>query len=293
MRILALLLFTACATVPMPPHQKPDPIAEKAVEAFRDGAERFAERRWDQALTAFETARELKWSPLTDVAIARTLDQMDRETMACRYWVELADTRELVDDAKRGSATAVEALKEVGARSTECLTRGLGFTYPTAGPPDALVTIVEFSSFQCPFCKRVQATLKQVAAHYEGQVRFVFMHRPLPFHKQSEPAARAAAAAHRQGRFWEMHDKIFENYRALNAEFYAKAAGEIDGMDVEKFKADMDSPKTQALIVEEMKEAGTVGVRGTPTFFINGKKPTGRSFEQWKTIITAEIEKKG
>ncbi len=135
--------------------------------------------------------------------------------------------------------------------------------------------------------------MDQIVKEFPNDVQFVFKNYPLPFHKQAMPAAKAAVAAGNQGKFWEMHDKIFENYRGLNADFYAKAAGEIDGLDVEKFKADMDSPKTQALIVEEMKEAGTVGVRGTPTFFINGKKPTGRSFEQWKSIIAAEIKKKG
>jgi len=92
------------------------------------------------------------------------------------------------------------------------------------------------------------------------------------------PASKAAVAAGKQGKFWEMHDVIFENYKALNEELYVKTATEL-GLDVEKFKSDMNSPETAAFIQAEMKEAQKVGVRGTPTFFINGKKPQGRSFD--------------
>ena len=106
------------------------------------------------------------------------------------------------------------------------------------------------------------------------------------------PASKAAVAAGKQGKFWEMHDKIFENYRTLNDEFYPKTATEL-GLDVEKFKADMASPETAAFIQAEMKEAQGVGVRGTPTFFINGKKPQGRSFELYKSIIDEQLKAKG
>ena len=94
-----------------------------------------------------------------------------------------------------------------------------------------------------------------------------------------------------QGKFWEMHDKIFENNRGLNDDFYAKVAGEL-GLDVAKFKTDFDSTTVQSLISQEMKEAQTVGVRGTPTIFINGKKPQGRSFELYKGIIDGILKEK-
>jgi len=133
----------------------------------------------------------------------------------------------------------------------------------------------------------------QILEAYPEDVKFVFKNYPLPFHQQAMPAAKAAVAAGKQGKFWEMHDEIFENYRTLSDDFYAKAAGEI-GLDVEKFKKDMESPEVQELINSEMAEARTNDVRGTPTIFINGKKPQGRSFALYKQIIDDILkEKKG
>jgi protein-disulfide isomerase len=131
----------------------------------------------------------------------------------------------------------------------------------------------------------------QILKAYPNDVRFVFKNYPLPFHQQAMPAAKAAVAAGKQGKFWDMHDKIFANQKALTAESYATWAGEI-GLDVEKFKKDMDSPETAAFVAEEMKQAGAVGVRGTPSFYINGKSPAGRSFEIYKGIIDEELKAK-
>lgn len=159
------------------------------------------------------------------------------------------------------------------------------------GPENAPVTIIEFSDFQCPFCSQAAALIKQVVEAYPKDVRFIYKNYPLPFHKEAMPAAKAAIAAGKQGKFFEMHDKLFENYRTLNADFYAKAAGEL-GLDVEKFKKDMEDPATQALVDQEMKEARDADVRGTPTIFINGKKPQGRSFELYKSIIDEALKAK-
>jgi protein-disulfide isomerase len=159
------------------------------------------------------------------------------------------------------------------------------------GPADAPVVIVEFSDFQCPFCSQAAALIKQVTDAYPKDVRFIYKNYPLPFHKEAMPAAKAAIAAGKQGKFWEMHDKLFENKRSLNAEFYAKTAQEI-GLDVEKFKKDMEDASTQSLISEEMKQAQQASVRGTPTVFINGKKPQGRSFELYKSIIDEALKEK-
>jgi len=131
----------------------------------------------------------------------------------------------------------------------------------------------------------------QVVKAYPNDVRFVYKNYPLPFHKNAMPAAKAAVAAGKQGKFWEMHDKIFANARTLSSEFYVKAAGEL-GIDVEKFKKDMESPEVKKVIDDEMKEARVAGVRGTPTIFINGKKPQGRSFELYKSIIDGILKAK-
>jgi protein-disulfide isomerase len=159
------------------------------------------------------------------------------------------------------------------------------------GPAAAPVVMVEFSDFQCPFCSQAAALIKQITDAYPNDVRFIYKNYPLPFHKEAMPAAKAAVAAGKQGKFFEMHDKLFENQRGLGEEFYTKAAQEI-GLDVEKFKKDMADPSTQAQIDQEMKEATQADVRGTPTVFINGKKPQGRSFELYKSIIDEALKAK-
>ena len=169
----------------------------------------------------------------------------------------------------------------------------IGSSY-AKGPADAKVTIVEWSDFQCPFCSQAKDLVHQILEAYPKDVRFVFKNYPLPFHQQAMPAAKAAIAAGKQGKFFEMHDKLFENFKALAADKYEVWAKEI-GLDVDKFKKDMESPEVAAQVTGEMKEAGEVGVRGTPSFFINGKQPSGRSFELYKSIIDEELKgaKKG
>jgi protein-disulfide isomerase len=159
------------------------------------------------------------------------------------------------------------------------------------GPDDAPVTIVEFSDFQCPFCAQAHDLVKQITDAYPKDVRFVFKNYPLPFHPNAMPAAKAAVAAGKQGKFFEMHDKLFENQRTLSPDLYEKTAKEL-GLDVDKFKKDMEAPETAQMIQQEMADAGKVDVRGTPTFFINGKKPQGRSFELYKQIIDEQIKAK-
>jgi len=161
----------------------------------------------------------------------------------------------------------------------------------TKGPGDAPVTIVEFSDFQCPFCSRAAKLVEQITEAYPKDVRFVYKNFPLPFHREAMPAAKAAVAAGKQGKFWQMHDRLFANQRSLAPDFYEKAAAEIS-LDVERFKRDMASSEVEAQINQEMKEARAASVRGTPTFYINGKKPQGRSFELYKTIIDGILKKK-
>ena len=109
---------------------------------------------------------------------------------------------------------------------------------PVRGAKDAKVTIVEFSDFECPFCKRGHATMKQLMQTYPNDVKFAFKHRPLPMHKNADPAARASAAAGLQGKFWEMADSFFENQGKLGPDFYESQAKAL-GLNVDKFKKDM------------------------------------------------------
>jgi len=162
---------------------------------------------------------------------------------------------------------------------------------PVKGPANAPVTIVEFSDFECPFCSRVLPTLKQIEEEYKGKVRIAFKHQPLPFHANAKPAAAASMAAHEQGKFWEMHDKLFANARALDRASLEKYAQEL-GLDMGKFKAALDSNKYAAQIDADSAEGMRVGANGTPTFFINGRTVVGaQPFDNFKRVIDEELKK--
>src|SRR5207237_10056077 len=110
---------------------------------------------------------------------------------------------------------------------------------------DAPVTIVIFSDFQCPFCSRVEPTLAKIADEYKGKVRFAWKDLPLPFHNNAMPAAIAARAAGEQGKFWEMHDKLFATQQNLDRASYEKYAQER-GLDMTRFKAALDTARPKA-----------------------------------------------
>jgi protein-disulfide isomerase len=164
---------------------------------------------------------------------------------------------------------------------------------PFAGKQDALVTIVEFSDFQCPYCSRVNPTVAELKKKYPDDVRVIFRHHPLPMHKQAPAAARAAQAAHLQGKFWEMHDALFENGRALddaNEKIMELAQGL--GLDMDKFKKDFDSEATKKVLKEDEEAAMQWGARGTPAFFVNGRFLSGaQPIEAFDKLVVEEKAK--
>ncbi|MFO0597511.1 MAG: thioredoxin domain-containing protein [Myxococcaceae bacterium] len=163
---------------------------------------------------------------------------------------------------------------------------------PVKGPKNAPVTIVEFSDFQCPFCSRVVPTLHDLEKQYEGKVKVIFKHQPLPFHNNARAAAAASMAANEQGKFWEMHDKLFANQQALDRPNLERFASEL-GLDMGKFKAALDSNKFDAYITADSNEGMRVGANGTPTFFINGRQVVGaQPIEAFKAVIDDELKKK-
>jgi protein-disulfide isomerase len=164
---------------------------------------------------------------------------------------------------------------------------------PSRGPKNAPVTMVIFSDFECPFCGRIEPTISKLEADYPGKIRVVWKNFPLSFHQNAKPAANAALAAGDQGKFWEYHDKLFANQRALDRASLDKYAQEL-GLDMGKFKAAMDSNKFSAQIDAEMKEGSAVDVSGTPATFINGRKIGGAyPYETFKKVLDQEMAKKG
>ncbi|MBJ6763869.1 thioredoxin domain-containing protein [Myxococcaceae bacterium JPH2] len=164
---------------------------------------------------------------------------------------------------------------------------------PVKGPKGAPVTLVAWSDFECPFCGRVIPTLHQLEQDYKGKVKFAFKHQPLPMHPNAKPAAQASMAAHEQGKFWEMHDKLFANQRALDRASLDKYAQEI-GLNMAKFKAAMDSNKFDKQIEADMAAGAAVGASATPSFFINGRPLVGaQPLEAFKRVIDEELKKAG
>jgi len=160
---------------------------------------------------------------------------------------------------------------------------------PVRGAEQPKVTIIEFSDFQCPFCGRVSPTLDQVIEEYGDQVQIAFKHLPLAFHAKAPAAHAAAVAAGKQGKFWEMHDKIFENQPQMSEAKYIDWAGEI-GLDVERFKRDVASADVKKIIEQDKAEAAKLGVTGTPSFFINGRFLSGaQPYSAFKAAIEREL----
>jgi protein-disulfide isomerase len=194
-----------------------------------------------------------------------------------------------IDDRQKpaaGAPAAAAAAKPGGPRKI-----ALDATMPRTGAKAAKVTIAEFSDFQCPFCKRVEPTLKEILQKYPNDVALVFINQPLPFHEHAMDAAQAFQAAHRQGKAWAMHDKMYDNNTALerpNLETYAKEVG----LNVDRFKRDMDDAKVKEEIAAHQKLAGSVGANGTPTFYINGRELVGaQPFADFQKVIDEEIKK--
>jgi len=155
------------------------------------------------------------------------------------------------------------------------------------GPANAPVTIVEFADFECPACRAEEPLVKQLLRDYPTQVRLVFREFPLPTHEYAELAAEAAEAAGAQGKFWEMHDILYENQQHLTMNDILGYATTI-GLDVKAFQADLESHKYQAVVQKDVADGQALGVQGTPTFFINGTKYLGAlPYDQ----LTAAVER--
>lgn len=160
---------------------------------------------------------------------------------------------------------------------------------PFKGPENAPVTITLFTDFECPYCKKLPPILDKVLENNPNNVKLVLKNLPLRMHQMAEPAARAALAAHDQGKFWEFHDKLFAQPKITTASIENIAVAL--GLDMEKFKRDFISPEVKAQVNRDMQMAQKAGVTGTPTSFINGRKVQDRSVNGYQKIINEELAK--
>lgn len=161
------------------------------------------------------------------------------------------------------------------------------------GPKDAPVTITMFSDFQCPFCAQSAPIVEEVMKAYPNDVNFVMKQFPLrQIHPQADLAARAAIAARSQGKFWEMHDELYKNFRTLSPESI-KGIAEKLGLDVAKWEAEMNSDAAKKEVEADLALGQKSDVRGTPSFFVNGKIAQNRSVDGFKAQIDKELQAKG
>jgi protein-disulfide isomerase len=164
---------------------------------------------------------------------------------------------------------------------------------PSRGPEAADVTIVEFSDYECPFCKAAEPVVKQVLERYPTQVRVVFKHYPLETHPKARPAAEAALCAEEQGKFWEFHQKLFEKSPQIAAEQLGPIAAEV-GLDQAKFDECMKARRFQARVEADLEAGKKASVAGTPAFFVNGVPVSGgRSVDEFAKAINAELTRLG
>ena len=160
--------------------------------------------------------------------------------------------------------------------------------------PVERVEVVVFSDFQCPFCAQFAQPIRELTAKgVEGVPTAVkFKNFPLSFHANAQLAAQAALAAGEQGKFWEMHDLLFANQSALQRDDLLRAAAKA-GLDMDRFRKDLDSDRLKQAIERDKAEGAKLGVSGTPTFFVNGKEYSGtRSYEQLKQLVQGEQRRK-
>jgi len=163
---------------------------------------------------------------------------------------------------------------------------------PFLGPENAPVVIVAFSDFECPYCGTVGALFEEVLAKYPKEVKVVFKQFPLALHKQARPAALASLAAHRQGKFWEYHDLLFENQKNLSEAKYTELAKKL-GLDPDKFNKDYKGQAGQQTLDRDMADAQIAGVRSTPSIFVNGRRLKERTIKELQQMITQELGKRG
>jgi protein-disulfide isomerase len=158
------------------------------------------------------------------------------------------------------------------------------------GPKDAPVTIVEFSDFQCPFCRSGVATLKELMRQYDGLVRWVYRDFPIPsLHPQASKAAEASRCAGEQGKFWEYHDLLFDSTGQWTTTDFKRFAEQLK-LDPKGFGRCLDSGKYQAAVQSDVEDGTRLGITGTPTYFINGRVLVGAAPpENFRKIVDAEL----
>ncbi len=197
-----------------------------------------------------------------------------------------------------GAPTAVAQQSTGAAQTTTFPTTKAPVRYdipvgnsPYIGPENAPITIIEFSDYECPYCRKwYEETFPQIMDEYQGMVRFVYRDFPLiGMHANASPAAEAAYCAGEQGKYWPFHDKLFSGGYTLNATTYTQYATDL-GLDITQFNDCVDTNKYQSAVEDNYQFAANLGIQSTPTFFINGLAVVGaQPYAVFKQVIDQEL----
>ncbi len=275
-------------------------ILEKGLDAIvNDKLVEIAAEDKGMASDAFLTAEvEAKIQPVTDVEIDQFYEQrkgqiqQPKEAVAGQIRQYLEQTRKQEAFGKLVASLRAEHKPQIllDPMRIEVATAGA----PSFGPESAPVTIVEFSDFQCPFCSRVIPTFNRVKQEYADSVRLVFRQFPLhSIHPQAQKAAEASLCADDQGKFWEMHDAMFENQSALGIADLKSVAGRLE-LDTATFDECLDGGKHADRVTADLQAGVAAGVTGTPAIFINGRFLSGaQPYDAIAKVIDDELRRAG
>ena len=164
---------------------------------------------------------------------------------------------------------------------------------PVMGPADAGVTIVEFADYQCPYCRAVEPTMNQIREQYKDKIRYSFRDFPLPMHPYAEKAAEASRCAGEQGQFWPYHDRIFTGDAEGLSDAHLRSTAADLKLDTVKFGKCLDSNQEQAAVAKDLDQGKSLGISGTPSFFINGYFVSGAiSYDQLRELVDQQLARR-
>jgi protein-disulfide isomerase len=249
---------------------------------------------------------------LSDAQKATALKILREHSCSCRCNMKLAECRvvdpscsyskglaEAVVDAIRQGKSEADAVAALNASHwahvQEPKILDDPVSIPIAGAPfmgaqNAPITLVEFSDFQCPYCAAAVPEIRAILKTYPAQVKLVFKEFPLETHSQANFAAAAAVAAHKQGKFWAMHDAMYSERTNLSRDNIL-ALARRSGLDMNRFQADLDSAEVRETVIRDLQDGNRAGVEGTPTIFINGQRYNGPIvFDSLRPILDAELK---
>jgi len=262
-----------------------DVLMGEAAKAAGLTPEAYAERELAKRIQPVSEAEILKfYEENKERAQGRPLEQLRQPIVDFLQSQRQGQARAQLVDELRGKANNVTVMLDP-PRVEVAVAPG----DPADGPADAAITIVEFSDYQCPFCARVTPTMAQVMKTYGGKVRRVFKDFPLPSHPQAPKASEAARCAGDQGKYWELHERLFANQGGLEVPAIKQTASTL-GLNQSQFDQCLDSGKYTAQVQADLAQGESLGVNSTPTLYINGRPLIGaQPFEMFKQVIDEEL----